>query len=195
MGVSATVARNARLLRLPPRVALFYSRARRRAARDGDDWSLASATGPESLACLLALARGRSRVVEIGTGTAWTTAALALASRRRRVASFDPIVRPERSRYLALAGSAAQRIELFARPGEDGPGDSGLTPDFVFIDGSHERERTIATFEAWRRAAAPGAVFAFHDFANDAYPGVTDAIEALELAGDVVRDIFVWRAA
>ena len=109
----AMLRRNVVLLGLPPRVAIFYSRARRAAARSGDRWSLESATGPRSLALLLRAARGRRRVVEIGTGTAWTTAALALADHKRRVLSFDPTVWPERDRYLRLAGpEAATRIQL-----------------------------------------------------------------------------------
>lgn len=189
------LARNAELLRLPPRVGRFYSRARRLAARSGDDWSLQSATKPESLAELLSLARDHRSVVEIGTGTAWTTVAFALADRRRRIVSFDPIVRPERERYLALAApQARERIELVEGPGERGPAPGASIPDFVFIDGSHERARTIETFEVWRRAVGPGAVIAFHDFGNPAYPGVSDAIRELRIEGEVRRDVFVWRA-
>jgi predicted O-methyltransferase YrrM len=192
---AATVRRNATLLRLPPRVALFYSRARRTAARTGDEWSLKSATGPESLATLLRLARGRRRVVEIGTGTAWTTAALALADSERRVLSFDPRVWPERDRYLALAGPAARaRIELVTAGGEQGPGEREWRPDMLFVDGSHERELTVATFARWRPVLAPGAIVAFHDHDNPAYPGVGEAIRELGLAGEVAGDVFVWRA-
>jgi predicted O-methyltransferase YrrM len=184
------------LLRLPPRVALFYSRARRSAARTGDQWSLQSATGPRSLALILRLARGRRRVVEIGTGTAWTTAALALADRERRVLSFDPKVWPERDRYLGLAGpDASSRIELVAGGGEDGPGDLGWTPDLLFVDGSHQRDLTLRTFEAWQPALAANAIVAFHDYRNPAYPGVTEAIRTLGLRGEAVGDVFVWRAA
>jgi predicted O-methyltransferase YrrM len=191
----ATLRRNALLLRLPPRVALFYSRARRAAARTGDEWSLHSATGPLSLALILRLARGRRHVVEIGTGTAWTTAALALADRERRVLSFDPKVWPQRERYLRLAGPAVTaRIELVAGGGEDGPGERGWRPDMLFVDGSHERDLTIRTFESWRPALAPGAIVAFHDYENPAYPGVTEAIRALGLRGEVAGDVFVWRA-
>jgi predicted O-methyltransferase YrrM len=193
--VAAAVRRNALLLRLPPRVALFYSRARRAAARNGDEWSLRSATGPRSLATLLRLARGRRRVVEIGTGTAWTAAALALADRERRVLSFDPRVWPERDRYLALAGpDAASRIELIAAGGEDGPGEHAFRPDMVFVDGSHERELTVRTFTSWRPALAPGAIVAFHDHDNPEYPGVGAAIRELGLEGEVAGDVFVWRA-
>ena len=194
--VAAAARRTAVLLRLlPPRVAWFYFRARRAAARAGDDWSLESATKPESLALVLRLARGRRSVVEIGTGTGWTTAALALADARRRVVSYDPIVRPERNRYLALAGrGAAARIELIESGGEAGPPPEGPAPDFVFVDGSHEKELTVRTFEAWRGALAPGGAIAFHDYGNERYPGVTDAIRELGLEGEVERDVFVWRA-
>jgi predicted O-methyltransferase YrrM len=187
--------RNLPLLRLPPRVAVFYSRSRRAAARTGDDWSLHSATPPQSLALLLRLARERRAVVEIGTGTAWTTGALALADPARRVLSFDPIVRPERDRYLAfLPASARERVELVDEPGEVDPESRGIGPDFVFIDGSHDRSITARTFEAWRPLLAPGGVVAFHDFGNAAYPGVTEAIRDMGLDGQVVRDVFVWRS-
>ena len=193
---AATLRRNAVLLRLPPRVALFYSRARRSAARRGDEWSLQSATGPESLARLLRLARGRRRVAEIGTGTAWTTAALALADPERRVLSFDPKVWPERERYLGLAGpDAAARIELVEGGGENGPAGREFEPDMLFVDGSHDRDLTIRTLENWRPALAPGAIVAFHDYENPKYPGVSEAIRALDLRGEAVGDVFVWHAS
>jgi predicted O-methyltransferase YrrM len=187
--------RNAVLLRLPPRVALFYSRARRAAAREGDEWSLRSATGPDSLARILRLARGRTRVVEVGTGTAWTTAALLIADRERRVLSFDPKVWPQRDRYLALAGAGVTaRLELVRAGGEEGPGERPWRPDMVFVDGSHDRDLTIATFRAWRPVLDSGAVVAFHDFENPEYPGVAEAIRELALDGEAERDVFVWRA-
>lgn len=183
------------LLRLPPRVALFYSRARRAAAREDDEWSLRSATGPESLTRLLRLARGRTRVVEIGTGSGWTTAALLIADRRRHVLSFDPRVWPQRDRYLSLApASATSRLELVQAGGEQGPGDRPWRPDMLFVDGSHERDLTIATFRAWRPALADGAVVAFHDYENPDYPGVGEAIRELALDGEVEGELFVWRA-
>src|SRR5919107_581389 len=137
---TAKLRRNAVLFRLPPRVAIFYSRARRAAAREGDEWSLRSATGPESLARILRLARGRKRVVEIGTGTAWTTAALLIADRERHVLSFDPKVWPQRERYLGLAGAGVTaRVELVQSGGEEGRGERPWCPDMLFVDGSHDR--------------------------------------------------------
>jgi predicted O-methyltransferase YrrM len=193
--VTARLRRNAVLLRLPPRVARFYSRARRTAAREDDEWSLRSATGPESLARILRLARGRKRVVEVGTGTAWTTVALLIADRERHVLSFDPRVWPQRDRYLELAGAGVTaRLELVQAGGEQGPGERPWRPDMLFIDGSHDRDLTVATFEAWRPSLADGAIVAFHDFENPEYPGVTEAIGALGLDGEADGDVFVWNA-
>jgi Methyltransferase domain len=66
--------------------------------------------------------------------------------------------------------------------------------DMLFVDGSHERDLTVRTFEAWRAALAPGAVVAFHDVDNPDYPGVGEAIAELGLDGAVEGDLFVWRA-
>ena len=56
-----------------------------------------------------------ARVVEIGTGTAWTTIALALDDGRRSIVSFDPVVRPERDRFLGRADLKADRAEGILR--------------------------------------------------------------------------------
>ena len=189
------VRRRAELLRLPPRVALFFARARRLAVERGDEWSITSATGPRSLGFVLREARGARRVVEIGTGTGWTAIAAALADRDRSVVSYDPVVRPERDWYLDLARpDVRRRIELRTAAGEEGPPAGSPPVEFLFVDGSHERERTKATFEAWRPALAPGAGVAFHDWRNPVYPGVTEAIEELGLQGRSRGDVFVWHA-
>jgi hypothetical protein len=65
----------------------------------------------------------------------------------------------------------------------------------LFVDGSHERELTIATFEAWRPRLERDAIVAFHDFENPEYPGVTEAIRELGLNGEADGDLFVWRAS
>jgi predicted O-methyltransferase YrrM len=189
------VERRRQLVGLPPAVALFFARARRLAARRGDDWSLRSATGPRSLAHVLRAARGHRRFVEIGTGTAWAAIAGALADPSRQVVSYDPVVRPERDWYLGLAGSDARaRIDLVHGAGEDGPPSLDEHVDFVFVDGSHQCERTVAAFEAWRPALAPGGAIASHDWGNAKYPGVTEAIRELGLRGQELGDVFVWRS-
>jgi predicted O-methyltransferase YrrM len=192
--IADAIERRRLLFALPPNVAIFFARARRLAARRGDDWSLSSATGPQSLTHVLRAARGRRHFVEIGTGTAWTAIAGALAEADRQVISYDPIVRPQRNWYLRLAGSAAcQRIDLIAGIGEDGPPAGSAGVDFVFVDGSHERDRTIAAFEAWQSALTPDGAIAFHDWGNQHYPGVTEAITALGLRGESAGDVFIWR--
>ncbi len=180
---------------LPWRVALFYRRAHRHARRSGDRFSLASAARPSELAELLALARGRTTVVELGTGTAWSAVALALDDRSRRVVSYDPSVRPERIAYLKLAGPhARERIELRAEPDTRGPHVGDAPVELLFIDSEHAREPVLAAFGAWRAALALGAVVVFHDYRHPQYPGVREAVQELGLGGDERGGVFVWQA-
>ncbi len=181
---------------LPPPIARFYWRAWRAALHDDDRFSIASAARPAELRQLLALARGRRVVVELGTGTAWSAIALALDDRARRIVSYDPSVRVERDAYLTLAGSDARaRIELRAEPDSAGPHAGDAPAELLFIDSEHEREPVLAAFAAWRDALAPGAVVVFHDYAHPRYPGVREAVAELELSGEEVGGVFVWRAA
>jgi predicted O-methyltransferase YrrM len=179
---------------LPPAVAWFYWRARRRARRLDDRFSLASAARPAELAQLLELARGRSAIVELGTGTAWTAIALALADRARLVVSYDPCVRPEREAYLDIAGRRVrERIDLRAEPDVGGPHVGDPPVQLLFIDSSHDRESVLAAFAAWRDALAAGAVVVFHDYGNPSYPGVKEAIVELGLDGGIERGgLFAW---
>jgi predicted O-methyltransferase YrrM len=181
------------LRQLPPDVARFQWRARRQAERLGDEFSLASATRPRDLAILLRLARTRRRVVELGTGTAWTAIALALADRRRQVVTFDPIARPERAAYLRLAGpQVASRIRLVDAPGERGP-DAEEPVDLLYIDSSHDRESVIAEYRAWRPQLRPGAVVALDDYDHEDFPGIREAVAELRLTGERLGTLFVHR--
>ena len=101
---------------------------------------------------------------------------------------------PQRDRYLALAARAGTRLELVEGGGEQGPGERPWRPDMLFVDGSHDRDLTIATFRAWRPSLERGAIVAFHDYENPEYPGVTEAIRALDLDGEPDGDVYVWRA-
>ncbi len=179
---------------LPVPVAVFFLRARGRARRRRDRFSLGSAARPSELAALLALAGGRRAIVELGTGTGWTAAALAVADDRRRVISYDPTERPERAGYLRLAGPAAGRVHLRALPDDAGPSDGDPPVELLFIDSSHEREATVRAFGAWSAALAPGAVVVFHDYGHPGYPGVAAAVADLGLAGEREGGLFVWRA-
>jgi SAM-dependent methyltransferase len=189
-----TLAREALELRaLPPRVAGFYVRAWLTALRAGDRFTLDSATRPSDVSRLLALARGHATTAELGTGTAWTTIALALADADRRVVSYDPEERVQRERYLRLIPAHARaRIELLTGAAEDvqpAPESVG----FLFIDCSHDRETTAAAFKAWRPAMAPEGVVVFHDYDHPRYPGVREAVEQLGLRGTSSDGVFIWR--
>lgn len=188
----AAFARQVRLL--PFRVAILQLRARLRARRSGDVFSLVAATRPPDLARLLALAGGRRQVVELGTGTAWTTIALAAADPRRRVTSFDPIVRPERERYLALLRpSARDRIELVQAPGAAAGPRAQLPVDMLYVDSSHERADVVAELEAWTPVLRPGGLVVLDDYGHDDYPGVAQAVAEMGLAGRQVGTMFVHR--
>lgn len=180
---------------LPARVAGFCWRARRRARRTDDRFSLDSAARPRELAELLAAADGRRAVVELGTGTAWSAVALALADDARRVISYDPCVRPQREGYLALAGrKALTRLELRDEPDTAGPRAGDEPVELLFIDSAHDRDSVLAAFDAWRGALAPGAAVVFHDYGHPGYPGVAEAVEALGLEGHECGGLFVWSA-
>ncbi len=179
--------------RLPPRVAWFQLRARRLARRTDDVFSLSSVTRPADLRTLLEAARGRHRVVELGTATGWTAISLALADPRRTVLTCDNAEREEPQRYLGLvAGDVRARIELAIRSGSDGPPDDGPV-DLLYIDSSHERAQTIDEVVAWRPVLRPGAVIAFDDYTHPGFPGVREAIAELGLAGDQRGTLFVHR--
>jgi predicted O-methyltransferase YrrM len=185
-------ARYALSLRVLPRpVAWFCLRARRAALRAGDRFTLASATRPHDLKTVLAVARGRLNVVELGTGTAWTAIALALADDRRRVTTFDPFDRSERERYLRVAGADARaRIEFVHADGASGPR-TDRAVEMLYIDSSHSREATIEELRAWSPVLAAGAVVVFDDYANPDYPGVREAVQELGLSGEQRGTLFV----
>ena len=181
------------LARLPVAVAAFWARAMRRAQACRDTWSIDVACRPAELRVLLDALGGARRVAEIGTAAGWTTSCLALAQPGREVHSWDVEAHPERNRYLGLlAPQDRARVHLHERPGGLGPSDPPPV-DAVFIDSSHEREETIATFRTWEPVLAPGGVIAFHDWDDDDYPGVTAAVRALGLEGEARGHLFVWR--
>ena len=177
---------------LPARAALFQARAMLRAQRLGDDWALRSSTRPADVAELLRLARGRRRAVELGTATGWTSGALLLTEPERRLMSFDPVVREHREAYLALLPRRArERLELVAAPGHEARGE-GI--DLLFVDSSHDRDATVAEFDAWRPRLAPGALVVLHDYGNPAYPGVAEAVEQLGLGVREHAGLWLWEA-
>jgi predicted O-methyltransferase YrrM len=186
--VLVVLDRLCRLVGLPPRVALFQARAVVHAARSGDVFALQAAAQPSDVRALLALARGRRTVVELGTATGWTTASFALADPARTITSYDPVVQPGRAVYAELAGAdAAARMRFVQQTGEAGAASwDGAPVDVLFIDSTHTRADTVAEFSAWRPSLAAGAVVVFHDYDNPAFPGVAEAVAQLGLPGRAV---------
>jgi predicted O-methyltransferase YrrM len=181
---------------LPPAVSWFLCRALVIAIAGGDTFSLRSAAEPGQLAVLLRMARGRRRVVELGTATGWTAAAFALADPTRVVVSSDPHIQPGRNRYLRLLRpSTRARIELVHAAGVEAATMDIPEVDLLFIDSSHEHQATIDEWHAWRPRLAPDALVVFHDCDHPEFPGIARAIEELGLSGLRQAGMFVWRAA
>jgi methyltransferase family protein len=180
---------------LPRPVASFQWRARRAALRAGDRFSLTSATRSGDLALLLGLAEGRRRVVELGTGTAWTAIALALVDPLREVRSYDPIRRAERERYLELVDpDVRSRIAFVEAPGSVGPPDA-QSIELLYLDSSHERDATIAEVRAWQPALAADALLVLDDYPHPDFPGVREAVQELGLTGTQRGTLFVHEVA
>jgi predicted O-methyltransferase YrrM len=94
--------------------------------------------------------------------------------------------------YLDLVPADVRaRITFVHAPGRTGPRGNGSV-DFLFVDGSHERDDTIITFEVRQDVIAPGGRIVFHDYLDPGNPGVTEAIQHLQLQGDCVGRLFVW---
>lgn len=181
------------LLGLRPRVLWFHWRARHQAWRTNDVFSMVSATRPADMRVLVKMTKGCTRVVEIGTATAWTAITLALDDRRRRVVTYDVIEREEARHYLDLVKpDVRERIELVVAPGCTGPRDHQPV-DLLYIDSSHAREDTIAEVRAWQPYLRPGAPILFDDYTHPDYPGVREAVEELGLRGELLGTLFVHR--
>jgi spermidine synthase len=142
------------------------------------------------------MARGRRRVVELGTATGWTAAAFALADPTRVVVSCDPNIQPARDRYLRLLRSSTRaRIALVHAAGVEAAVKDMDEVDLLFIDSSHERQATIDEWHAWRPRLAPDGLVVFHDCDHPEFPGIAQAIEELGLTGLRQAGMFVWRAS
>jgi predicted O-methyltransferase YrrM len=173
---------------LLPAPARRYLRAARQHA-GGDPAPERDGAHPAQLRLLIRLAQGKRRTVEIGTAYGWTAAILAVTDSQRHVTAVDPIERPGRMEYVQLAGDAAERVQFVQGYGETAPTEP---TDFLFIDGSHERESTVKTFLHWRDALMPGAVVVFHDY-HASWPGVVEAVQELGLDGADQLNMFIWR--
>jgi len=182
------------LLRLPPAAIAFYLRALALGRRSGDTVSLAIAARPRELIELIHASRDAATVAEVGTGTGWTAIVLALARPDRHVHSFDVSEHEQRARYLKLVPDPVRaRLHLGIRDGREGPPADLPELDFLFIDSSHEVEETVTTFNRWSERMRPGAVAAFHDYGDEHYPGVAEAVARLGLTGEARAGMYLWR--
>jgi predicted O-methyltransferase YrrM len=178
-------------LRLPPSVVLFRLRALAVARRYGDPEGFRSLS-VWRLSRLLVLARGRDRIVELGTALGWTALSLVLANPRAVVETYDMVALTGRDLYPDLVpASARARVRWHLRPSEDGPA-APTTCDLLLVDADHRREPTRANFLAWYDHVAPGGLVVFDDFAPD-FPGVVDAVRDLGLDGEQIGRFFVHR--
>jgi cephalosporin hydroxylase len=53
----------------------------------------------------------------------------------------------------------------------------------LYVDGDHSAEGIARDFEMYAKHVVPGGVVVFDDYHDDAWPEVTEAIDALDLAG------------
>ena len=178
-------------VRLPPGVVLFRLRAIALALRTRD----VSRRSPLSfwrLSRLLALARERERIVELGTAAGWTAYSIALANPRARVKTYDREPRAGRDRYRRLVpASALERVELILRRGEEGP-ESPTSCDLLLIDADHWHPAVRAMFDAWYGSVVPGGLVVFDDVAPE-FPDVSQTIADLGLSGKRFGRLFVHR--
>jgi predicted O-methyltransferase YrrM len=178
---------------LPRRSARFYVRASIRSLALEDRWSFWSALPPQELSVLVDLARDRKSVVELGTGTAWTTFVLALAEPGRQVRTYDTQVKPQRPAYVALADVESRARVAFV----EGRGEEAELPetpvDLLYVDSNHSRDVVRRSFEHWRPTIAQGGFVVFDDYVNDHYPGVRQAVADLGLHGRTEGRLFVWQ--
>jgi hypothetical protein len=65
--------------------------------------------------------------------------------------------------------------------------------EVLFIDASHDRAATIREYEAWRPVLANDSVVVFDDYDHPDFPGVTDPITELNLAGEAAGFLFIHR--
>jgi predicted O-methyltransferase YrrM len=180
--------------KLPSSVRDFRKRASRLAEERDDDWATLSTQRAMGVSNLLELARWRTNVVELGTASGWTAAALALADPNRTVTTFDPTDRPNRADYWGLLDpSVRKRITYFKEDGAKGA-KRVKQVDFVFLDSSHDYEPTLTEFNAWKPSLAAGAIVVFDDFGHPEFPGVAQAVRELDLHGEAAAGHFVWRA-
>ncbi len=59
--------------------------------------------------------------------------------------------------------------------------------DMIYIDGDHRAPAPLRDFRMFRQYLKPGGLVAFHDYQNQSYPGVTEAVDYLEQSHQIER--------
>jgi predicted O-methyltransferase YrrM len=148
---------------------------------------------PAERAVLYALARygpGAGEIVEIGTWQGLSTLYLAAGSKvagREQVTTIDPDTADNWAtvhRNLLYAGVADWVTVLTAESTAAAREWAGQPIRLLYLDGDHHYEQVVRDFQAWQSFVAPGGVVAFHDALEPRWPGVSQAIDELLLAGD-----------
>ena len=184
------------LRRLPWPVARFVVRARSLARRDGDVFSLDSALRPAKLEVLLEAAAGRRTVVELGTGTAWATIALAIADPQRTIESWDPVARAQRERYLDLAGPDVRAADHVRR----GPGRGRTRRGRAAWTSCSSTARTSASRRSprsptWRPVARARRARRVRRLRPPGLPGRREAVAELGRRGEARASLYLWPPA
>jgi predicted O-methyltransferase YrrM len=144
------------------------------------------------LSALLAVARDRDRIVELGTAAGWTAYSLALANPRARVTTYDWVEHPNRERYRSLVPpDVLDRVDQRLRLAQRGP-EEPTECDLLLVDADHEHEPVLEMTAAWYASVVPGGLVVFDDYASE-FPGVREAIEDLGFDGRQVGRLFVHR--
>jgi len=119
---------------------------------------------------------------------------LATAHADRGVMTYDPVLRIERERYLALVSpSVRARVRFVNEPGSTGPRD-GMEVDLLNLDSAHERQVALDELGAWRPALRPGALVVLDDFTHPEFPGVREAVRELGVTGGAAwNSVCEWR--
>jgi predicted O-methyltransferase YrrM len=178
---------------LPPRVRSFRRRAWLTAIKAREPRGVRTTLSAADLNRLLELCRGRRRLVEVGTSSAWTALSLLIADPERTVVSYDPVAAPRRELYLSLVDEdVLSRLRLVHASGIDPAVIDASMFDLAFLDGNHDEEPTVRAFELWSERVVEGGLVVFDDYDNRTFPGVVRAVERLGLDGYQTGRLFVW---
>ena len=111
---------------------------------------------------------------------------------KRRLTSFDPVVREHREAYLALLPrSARERLELVPAPGHEA---RGVGVALLFVDSSHDRDATSRSSGRGSRGSRPARWWCCTTTATPPTRGWRRRSQELGLSGREHAGMWVWEA-